>query len=196
MTYFERLWSELPDVAPEHFALRRDFLLETLEPHARVIDVGCGAGWFAGELARAGFAVVGVEVAHEPVRRARERFPELEFLVVSGRTLPFSAGAFDAAWLGEVLEHVVDGIGLLEEVVRVMAPGGRLALSTPDHGRRLRLALGLSRRAFERHFEPRSDHLRFFTGRTLRALLEACGFEQIVIGRSSGVLLASALAPR
>jgi SAM-dependent methyltransferase len=196
VTYFERLWSELPDVAPEHFALRRDFLLETLEPHARVIDVGCGAGWFAGELARAGFAVVGVEVAHEPVRRARERFPELEFLVVSGRTLPFSAGAFDAAWLGEVLEHVVDGIGLLEEVVRVMAPGGRLALSTPDHGRRLRLALGLSRRAFERHFEPRSDHLRFFTGRTLRALLEACGFEQIVIGRSSGVLLASALAPR
>jgi SAM-dependent methyltransferase len=196
VTYFERLWSELPDVAPEHFALRRDFLLETLEPHARVIDVGCGAGWFAGELARAGFAVVGVEVAHEPVRRARERFPELEFLVVSERTLPFSAGAFDAAWLGEVLEHLADGIGLLEEVVRVMAPGGRLALSTPDHGRRLRLALGVSRRAFERHFEPRSDHLRFFTDRTLWALLEACGFEQIVIRRSSGVLLASALAPR
>ncbi len=196
MAYFERLWNELPDAAPEHFALRRDFVLGALEPRSRVIDVGCGAGWFAEALAGAGFAVVGVEVAQEPVRRARARFPELEFLVVGERELPFPAGSFDGAWLGEVLEHVQDAIGLLAEVARVVVPGGRLALSTPDHGRGLRLRLGVSRRAFERHFEPRSDHLRFFTAGTLEALLAAGGFEQIRIRRQRGVLLASAVAPR
>jgi SAM-dependent methyltransferase len=196
VNYFERLWSEAPDGPPEHFALRREFALEALGPPSRVLDLGCGAGWFAGELAAAGFDVVGVEVAQEPLRRARERFGELEFLRVGERELPFASGSFDGVWLGEVLEHVQDGIGLLAELARVLVPGGRLALSTPDHGRRLRLRLGLSRSAFERHFDPRSDHVRFFTAATLTVLLAVSGLEQIEIRRAHGVLLASARAPR
>jgi hypothetical protein len=68
-------------------------------------------------------------------------------------------------------------------------------LSTPDHGWGLRLRLGLSRRAFERHFEPRADHLRFFTARTLETLIDAAGYEQIRIRRERGVLLAAARTP-
>jgi SAM-dependent methyltransferase len=196
VAYFERLWSDVPDGAPEHFERRRNFLLAALHPGSRVIDVGCGAGHFAGALAHAGFAVVGVEVAAEPLRRARERFPELEFVLAGERGLPFDDDCFDAAWLGEVLEHVQDGIGLLSEVARVLAPAGRLLLSTPDHGWRLRLRLGLSRTAFERHFEPRADHVRFFTARTLEELLAAGGFKAAVIRSERGVLLASAQAPR
>jgi 2-polyprenyl-3-methyl-5-hydroxy-6-metoxy-1,4-benzoquinol methylase len=196
MGYFERLWDGLPEVTPEHFALRRDFAIAALQPRSRVIDVGCGAGWFSGALAGAGFSVVGVEVAQEPVRRARARFADLEFLVVAEGELPFAADSFDGAWLGEVLEHVQDGLGLLWEVARVIGPGGRLAVSTPDHGGRRRLWLGLSRRAFEAHFEPRSDHVRFFTRRSLVALLEAGGFEEIRVRRVRGVLLASARAAR
>lgn len=196
MGYFERLWDGLPEVTPEHFALRRDFAIAALPPRSRVIDVGCGAGWFSGALAGAGFSVVGVEVAHEPVRRARARFAELEFLVVAEGELPFAADSFDGAWLGEVLEHVQDGLGLLWEVARVIGPGGRVAVSTPDHGWRRRLWLGLSRRAFEAHFEPRSDHVRFFTRRSLVALLEAGGFEEIRVRCARGVLLASARAAR
>ena len=157
-----------------------------------MVDVGCGEGWFAGALAEAGWSVVGVEVAEEPLRRARERFPGVEFVLAGETSLPFAEGSFDVAWLGEVLEHVRDGIGLLGEVGRVLAPEGRLVISTPDHGWRRRLWLGLSRRAFEAHFEPRADHLRFFTRRTLAALLEACGYEEIE-GRSvQGTLLVTA----
>lgn len=194
MEYFERLWSELPDVAPERFASRRDFLLSQLRPPARVLDVGCGAGWFCEALAAAGLEPVGVDVAAEAVRRARERCPGVEFAVVADGRLPYGDGSFDAAWLGETLEHVQDVIALLDEIRRVLAPAGKLILTTPDHGPALRLRLGLDVRAFERHFEPRSDHVRFFTRRTLRTLLELCGYERIEIRARRGSLLTTAAA--
>ena len=196
MAYFERLWSDLPDATPEQFALRRDFAISALAGRARVLDVGCGAGAFSGAFAQAGFAVAGVDVAAEALRRARAAFPAIEFVAAGESDLPFADGSFDGAWIGEVLEHVQDGLGLLGEVARVLAPGGRIAVSTPDHGWLLRLRLGLSRRTFERHFEPRSDHVRFFTRRSLSSLLCAGGFEQIAIRAQRGMLLATAAAAR
>ena len=195
MTYFERLWSELPDVPPEGFEPRLGLLLAALPPRSRVLDVGCGAGYFGAALAAAGHAVTGVDVASEAIRRARLRCHGCELLPVGEGALPLPDGAFDAAWLGELLEHVQDGIGLLAEVARVLAPRGRLIVSTPDHGRALRLRLGLSAAAFERHFDPRADHVRFFTARTLATLLDVTGFTEIAMRRAPrGSLFATARA--
>jgi ubiquinone/menaquinone biosynthesis C-methylase UbiE len=192
--YFERLWSELEDALPEHFERRREFLLSVLEPPASVLDVGCGSGWFAQALLAAGFEVTAVDVAAEAIRRARVRAPQARFALAGEGRLPFEDGSFGAAWLGEVIEHVQDGIGMLEETARVLAPGGRLVATTPDHPRLLRLRLGLSARSFERHFDPRSDHVRFFTARTLRYLLEVCGFVEVSVRARDGLLEASARA--
>jgi len=199
VVYFERLWSELPDAPPERFEQRRACLIESLEPGSRVIDVGCGAGWFCEALDRAGFKVVGVDVAGEAIRRARERCPSVEFALVAEHPpheLPYADGSFDAAWLGETLEHVQDVISLLAEIHRVLKPGGRLIVTTPDHGRLLRLWLALSTRAFEQHFEPRSDHVRFFTRRTLSTLLETCGYGETDIHARRGCLLVTTAAAR
>ena len=197
MAYFQRLWSELPDAMPERFERRRAFVLAALDPGARVLDVGCGSGWFSAALAAAGFETVGIDVAGEAIRRARARCPELEFQIVGeDGELPFAPGSFDAAWLGELLEHVQDCLGVLAAVERVLRPGGQLIATTPDHGRLLRLRLGLRRRAFERHFEPRSDHVRFFTRRTLRELLDAADYREIEIRARGGSLYASSRAAR
>ncbi|HEY1775078.1 MAG TPA: class I SAM-dependent methyltransferase [Solirubrobacteraceae bacterium] len=186
--YFERLWSELPEGPPERFAERRDFLIEAVADAQKVIDVGCGAGWFCEALQSAGAQVVGVDVAGEAIRRARQRCPDVEFALVDGTRLPYVESSFDAAWLGETLEHVQDGIALLEEIGRVLKPGARLIGTTPNHGPWQRLRLGLSARAFEEHFEPRSDHVRFFTTATLRTLLEVCGYERTEIRAQRGDL--------
>jgi 2-polyprenyl-3-methyl-5-hydroxy-6-metoxy-1,4-benzoquinol methylase len=189
--YFDRLWTAAGGT-PELFELRRSFLASHLSWGDRVLDVGCGDGWFCEALARDGFAVAGTDVSAVAIGRARERCPGVEFAVCGETALPFGDGAFDVAWLGEVLEHVRDGLGLLAEAARVVGPGGRLLVSTPGHPWSLRLRLGVDRRAFESHFEPRADHLRFFTRRTLAELLDAGGFESVAVRARGGALLVSA----
>jgi 2-polyprenyl-3-methyl-5-hydroxy-6-metoxy-1,4-benzoquinol methylase len=182
----EAVWRAVPEGAePERFAARRAFLLDRVAPGARVLDLGCGDGVFAAALAAAGCTVTMADVAEEALRRARARAPGAEAVkVAEGAPLPFAEDAFDVVWAGEVLEHVADVVGLLAEVRRVLRWGGRLLVTTPWHGRVVV--------ATDAHFDPRADHLRFFSARTLRAVLADAGFAEIEIRRSGRGLHASA----
>jgi 2-polyprenyl-3-methyl-5-hydroxy-6-metoxy-1,4-benzoquinol methylase len=177
----EAIWEHVPEGAlPERFEARRDWLLGQVAPGARVLDLGCGAGEFATALREAGAHPVGVEVTREPLRRAALRDPALDLrLWEPEQPLPAEDASFDVAWAGEVLEHVVDVAPWLSEVRRVLRPQGELLVTTPHHGPGRLLALALSRRRFAEHFEPRSDHVRFFSPTTLRELLEDLGFDVV-----------------
>ena len=91
--------------------------------------------------------------------------------------LPFDDGAFDLVLCAETIEHVRDVQLLLSEIRRVLPPGGALALTTPAH------------LPFGRRPDPMSPHLRFFTRRSLRRLLDELGFEVESLRRSGGTLL-------
>jgi 2-polyprenyl-3-methyl-5-hydroxy-6-metoxy-1,4-benzoquinol methylase len=198
--YHDRIWEGVPEgLEPPDLPLRRAFLFEHVDPSRRVLDVGCGEGLLAAELARAGVSVVGVDVAEEPLRRGRSRYPSLDLRIVpSEDTWPLPDASFDVVWAGETIEHVADTPGWLAEVRRLLRPGGSLLLSTPAHGLLARLWLALSGRAFDAHFDPRADHLRFYTRRTLRRSLEDAGFGDIEVREAGGppgarrLLLASA----
>lgn len=193
--YLEDVWAAVPEGAePEAFALRRDFLLAHLPAGARIADVGCGEGAFSAAMAAAGAHPIAVDVAGEPLRRLRARFPELTDVrrAHAGEPLPLGDGEADAAWAGEVIEHVHDVGAFCAELRRVVRPGGRLLLTTPDHPLRVRLRLALSRRAFEDHFHPYADHVRFFTAGTLERALGDAGFAAVELRRRGGRLLASA----
>jgi SAM-dependent methyltransferase len=209
--YHEALWEALPEGSdPPDLKLRRAFLLEHARSGgaeggrpARVLDVGCGEGHLAVELVGAGLQVVGIDVAEEPLRRARARHPALDLRLVPAEG-PWSLAdaSFDVVWAGETIEHVADTAGWLSEVRRVLRSGGSLLLSTPAHGRLTMLGLALFRRRFEAHFDPRADHLRFYTPRTLTGLLEDFGFQDVEVRGAGGlpgarrVLLASARRSR
>ncbi len=203
--YHEALWEVVPEgLEPVDFARRNDFLLSHVSAGERVLDVGCGEGRFAAELIRAGAEVVGIDVAAEPLRRARERHPELVDLrqAPAAGAWPLQDASFDAVWAGEVIEHVADTAAWLSELRRVLRSGGLLLLSTPDHGRLRMLGWALAPRAFAAHFDPRSDHLRFYTAGTLRELLDDFGFRDVAVRRAGGLpgarrqLLASARRSR
>ena len=194
--YLDAIWDAVPEGAePEAFAERRAFLLEAVgRTGGVVVDVGCGEGAFSAALAEAGMKPIAVDVADEPLRRLRTRFPALADVRRArlGEPLPLADGEADAAWAGEVLEHVVDVGALAAELRRVVRPGGVVAVTTPDHGRRTLLRLALRPRAFDEHFHPYADHLRFFSARTLRAALRDAGFDRVAVSRRRGRLYATA----
>jgi ubiquinone/menaquinone biosynthesis C-methylase UbiE len=202
--YYEALWRDLPQgLEPSDFAPRLGFLLGHVRPGARVLDLGCGDGRFTTELVNAGAQAVGVDVADEPLRRARSRDPRLDLrLIEPAGPWGLQDSSFDAVWAGEVIEHVADTAAWLSEARRVLRSGGSLLVSTPAHGRLALARLALSRNAFAAHFDPLGDHLRFYSADTLRALLEAFGFEDVRISAACGrpgarrLLLAHALRSR
>jgi SAM-dependent methyltransferase len=181
--YYEELWAALPDeLEPPDWEPRLQFLLGELRSGDRALDLGCGTGEFAELMAQAGATVVGVDVADGALVRARARHPELDFrLAPIDGPLPFEDSGFDLVWASEVIEHVADTARWLSEVRRVLAPGGRLLLTTPSHGR-LRVAV----HGVEAFSQPLGDHLHLYTRRSLRTLLGEFGFDAISVRTSAG----------
>lgn len=188
----EAVWENVPeDAEPERFAARRDWLLERVPARAQVLDLGCGAGEFSAALAAHGARPVALDAAPEAVRRARGRGVDAR-VIAADAGLPFADAAFDVVWLGETLEHLVDPVGTLHEVRRVLRPGGGLLATTPDHPPALVRELADDPERFAEHFSPRADHLRFFNERSLRALLTDLGFQDVVVEAGGGTLFAQA----
>ncbi len=191
----DAIWAGMPDDAtPESFGPRRAFLLAHVTPGETVLDLGCGAGEFSAALVSAGAAPIAVDVAAEALRRARAGLAGLDTrLWAPGEPLPVPDASVDVVWAGEVIEHVADVAPWLSEVRRVLRPRGTLLLTTPDTGPRTLLALALSPRRFATHFEPRSDHVRFFSRRTLRELLDDLGFDVTELRSRRGTIFARAV---
>jgi len=194
--YYEDLWERLPAaLEPPYLERRLRFLLAEVRPGDRALDIGCGTGEFTAALDQAGARAVGVEVAQAAVERARAGHPgvDVRHVPIEG-PLPLEDSSFDLVWASEVIEHVADTARWLSEVRRVLAPGGRLLVTTPSHGR-LRVALG----GVERFSEPLGDHLHLYTRASLRSLLEEFGFGEIRVRAVEGppllrrVLLARAV---
>jgi 2-polyprenyl-6-hydroxyphenyl methylase/3-demethylubiquinone-9 3-methyltransferase len=187
----DAVWASVPaDARPERFELRRDFLLAHVRRGETVLDIGCGAGEFSAALLEAGARPIAVDVAQEALRRARERVPGLDArLWAADEPLPLDDASVDAVWAGEVVEHVVDVAPWLSELRRVLRPHGTLLVTTPHHGAGTLLRLALSPRAFAAHFEPRSDHVRFYSPRTLGTLLDDLGFDVTELRSAGGAPL-------
>ena len=120
-----------------------DFDRLGLRPGDRVLDMGCGAGRHAFEMYRRGADVIAFDMDVEELAAVRELFAAMkeEGQVPEGAEadvkegdalqLPFADGEFDRVVAAEVLEHIPADIQAIEELVRVLRPGGTIAVSVP-----------------------------------------------------------------
>jgi 2-polyprenyl-6-hydroxyphenyl methylase/3-demethylubiquinone-9 3-methyltransferase len=150
-------------------------------PRGILLDVGCYDGQFISRVVD-GDTVVGLDVAHAALRQAAERgVRAVRGQVEAG--LPFGSNRFATVVAAEVIEHVFDTQAVVEELTRVLAPGGWLALTTPNLvalSGRAQLVLGRSPHNVEFDAGPgTSGHIRYFTFDTLEVLLRRAGLQPL-----------------
>jgi SAM-dependent methyltransferase len=98
-------------------------------PDARVLDVGCGTGEDAAELAG---AAIGIENSRVMCNEARARHSDLALVVGDARALPIGDATVDAVRADRVLQHLHDAPAALAEWSRVLRRGGRVVTFDPD----------------------------------------------------------------
>ncbi|MCX2721520.1 class I SAM-dependent methyltransferase [Roseibium salinum] len=113
-----------------------------LKPGDRVLDIGCGPGWFWQAVAATlpeGLDLTLADTSDGMVEEALERCRPLPFGSVAGRQadvseLPFDDGSFDAVIAMHMLYHAADPAAGIAEIYRVLKPGGTLAVTTNGAG--------------------------------------------------------------
>jgi dolichol-phosphate mannosyltransferase len=116
--YLQRYWQRA----------RHRHVTELIAGHGSVLDVGCGSSRIIGALPRGSVAV---DILQRKLRYARKFGRPM--VHASGFSLPFADASFPCVLCSQVIEHVPKDSPILDELCRVLAPGGRLVLGTPDY---------------------------------------------------------------
>jgi SAM-dependent methyltransferase len=148
-----------------------------LKPGAEVLDVGAGAGEFARRCLAAGYRYCAVEANREYADALRKQ-GAAEVITGFVPPIPFPEGRFDLVYMSHLLEHMPDplkALELVQELNRVIKPGGLVALVVPDflHDPRL-------------FFDADYTHGFVTTENRARMLLLDAGFELIRVRALAG----------
>jgi len=112
---------------------RVEMLTSHLRPDMKVLELGCGTGYFTKEAARSGAKITAIDISPELLEQAREEVPldNVEFLVENAYEMSFSDNSFDAVIGSSVLHHLeIDEA--LKEIFRVLRPGGTVRFTEPN----------------------------------------------------------------
>ncbi len=159
-----------------HFDARHAAVLQMIAaeaPGRRLLEVGCGAGFFLKAAERAGWRVEGIELSAEASRFAIERL-ELPVRRERAEDAPIGPASFHAAVMFDVIEHLFDPRAVLGAIARALAPGGTLVISTPNIDAASWYLLGT-----EWAVLSPLEHVYYFSENSLRRLLEATGFSDV-----------------
>ena len=146
----------------------------------KLLEIGCGNGNFLALMSRWGWATHGLDFDQAAVSKARQKGLNVIRGDLASQCYPNSR--FDVVFSSHVIEHVTDPAALVAESLRVLKPGGRCIVVTPN-------VLSWSHRMFGRHWrglEP-PRHLHLFTPLSLRNLVASCGAEDIRVAASARI---------
>ena len=181
VTYLEQTGARLRELSRARYGLLN------LSPGDQVIDVGCGLGDDARELAALVAPqgkVTAIDSSADMIAQARRRSDRLEsaveFAIGDAHQLDFADASFAACWSERVLEHLADPARAIAQMVRITKPGGRLVAFEPDHAT---LVIDAADRATTRAMVlALADDIRSsWIGRSLFSLFKTNGLDDVRI---------------
>jgi 2-polyprenyl-3-methyl-5-hydroxy-6-metoxy-1,4-benzoquinol methylase len=126
--------ADKPDLPVEDLkqAMRLRAIEQTLAqlPYAKVLVIGCGQGDELELLKNA--HVIAFDFSMSAVIHARTLVEQNHYLQSDAMHLPFSSGSFDLVISSEVIEHILEPTKMMQEIARVLVPGGHLLITTPN----------------------------------------------------------------
>lgn len=153
----------------------------------KILDIGCGVGTFAYHAGKGQAQAVGIDYSQESIFMAQKiiaRFnlqKKISFVAADAMRLPFKEMTFDKVIAADFIEHITDGEkeGLLKEIHRVLKPGGRGVIFTPN---KIREEIGAFywkiRHIFLGEKIPKTDlHFGLTSKFRFEPLLKKCGFK-------------------
>ncbi|MBL9078790.1 MAG: class I SAM-dependent methyltransferase [Planctomycetes bacterium] len=162
------------------FERRMKLVRRWLPPQARILDVGCAAGYFLRVAQRFGHDVHGVElspaIAHEAVKALGPDRVHIGTLDDAVAAMDHKPASFDLITMWDVVEHVPEPQPVLRRIRELLRPTGHLLLETQNVASRWARLLG--RRW---HHYKHAEHLYHFTPDTIRRLLGDCGFRALEV---------------
>jgi SAM-dependent methyltransferase len=144
-------------------------LLDLIPAGGRLLEIGCACGFLLVAARERGFAVQGIEMSAWASAHARDTYG-LDVRTGRLETANLPAASVDAVVMADVIEHLTDPRSTLQAIHRVLRPGGRLLLLTPDVGSVVARALGT------RWWGLLDDHYFYYSRPTLRRFLASEGF--------------------
>jgi SAM-dependent methyltransferase len=134
--YWNDKWDWSKTQYPHDRALRRGdkilaFLRSLRLDCPSILDLGCGTGWFANQLAQLG-PTTGIDLSEEAIAQAKSQFPQVSFQAGNLFEMAVPEGHFDIVVSQEVIAHVANQSGYLERAARALKPGGHLVVTTPN----------------------------------------------------------------
>ncbi|MEK6793643.1 MAG: class I SAM-dependent methyltransferase [Spirochaetota bacterium] len=135
----------------------------------RILDIGCATGLLLNHLKEQGWDSYGVEICHESAEYAAEEFG-LTVFESKLEDVHFPDCHFDVVHLSHLIEHVPHPRELIEEIYRVLIPGGYMILTTPNID-------GMAARLYGEDWRCVMDqHLYLFSKKTMKRMVEDAGF--------------------
>lgn len=132
--FWDQKWREERDLN-EWRSKRGKTLLNLLHElsldHPKILDIGCGTGWFCNELSQFG-ETTGVDLSEEAIKRAKHLYPDITFIAGNLFEIDLSIEKFDVVVSQEVIPHVGNQIGYLDSIANTLKPRGYLILSAAN----------------------------------------------------------------
>ncbi len=179
----QKIYTQLQDPVYEQetenrqviFKRRVKAISDDIHQAGRLLDVGCSTGLFAGEAAKMGWQVTGIDPAEWAIAIARQRVPAGRFFTNTIETAELTDLPFDVITLWDVLEHVDHPRDVLGRLTQWLAPGGHLYLNLPNID-------SLIARGMRTHWPMLlREHLWYFSPQTITRLLQDYGYRVIRI---------------